>query len=140
MSGFVFEKTDGKMLLSSFGIWLLSAAVLLGITACVIHATNGGEKAISYASSALSFAAALFAGIHAISRRGTGALLTGIITGVAIVVFLLTVGFVAEGSELSPDGVLSVVTFSLSGCVTGAILFSGKSKKVNKKKKVHVKK
>lgn len=140
MSGIDICKTDGKTLISAFGIWVVSAAVLLGISACILYFIHAGEEAAGYASSALSFAAAFFAGAHAVTHRGTGALFTGLLTGITITIILLTIGFIAEGSELSPDGVLSVVTFSLTGCIAGCVLFSGRRKKVNRKIKPQIKK
>ncbi len=42
---------------------------------------------------------------------------------------LLTIGFIVEGSAIEAAGVLSVVSFTFTGCAFGAVLFGGKKRK-----------
>lgn len=112
--------------------WLISAAALLLIAAGIISRAKISSASIGYVSSALSFLTALTAGIIAGQTRQGGALYAGGVTATALVICLLTAGFLMKGQDMEPSGILSVVSFSFAGCLFGSVFFS-KRKKPSKK-------
>jgi len=127
------EAIDIRYLLSSLLFWMISSAALLPLAAMGAHFFACGEIALAYVSSTLSFLTALLAGAKAMRIRKRSALGTALVTGVCIIILALTLGFIIAGDKLQAAGVLSVVTFTLSGALVGAVFFPGQ-KKQNKKK------
>lgn len=125
------QKTDMRFILYGALAWGISAVVLLPLAALICYKAGVSEGAIGYISSALSFATAVAAGAVA-ARKSGGGILAGALTAVIIIIMLLTVGFIVKGAELSSGGVLSVVSFTLAGCVFGAFFFSGKKERAKK--------
>ena len=123
------EQKDSAFLLSAAAAWLLSAAWLVLVCALVLHHMAAGERILAYVSSAVSFLAAVAAGAAAAGKRREGRLYAAIFSAAVIVTALLTVGFMIRGSRMDPSAVLSVVSFSFAGCLTGAMLQRGKRKK-----------
>lgn len=124
------QKMDMRFLLSGCLAWGISAAVLLPIASFICLKAGVSEGAMGYISSALSFVIAAVAG--AAASRKSGGILAGALTAVVVIILLLTVGFIVKGADLSSGGVLSVVSFTLTGCVFGAFFFSGKKDKGKK--------
>lgn len=131
------QKTDMRFLLYGGFAWGIGAAVLLPIASFICLKAGVSDGAMGYISSALSFVIAAIAGAVA-ARKSGGAILAGALTAVVIIILLLTVGFIVKGADLSSGGVLSVVSFTLTGCVFGAFFFSGKERS-SKKKRVNPK-
>ena len=125
------QKTDMRFLLYGALAWGISAVVLLPIMSVICLKAGISEGAIGYVSSALSFVTAVAAGAVA-ARKSGGGILAGALTAVIIIIMLLTVGFIVKGAELSSGGVLSVVSFTLTGCVFGAFFLSGKKEGAKK--------
>ena len=119
----IAEKLGLRFLLRALLVWLLAALALLPVAAAVVSRTEMGTETIGYVSSALSFLTALCAGAAAAGGRRSGALTTGLLAAAAIAVLLLTTGFLIGGSALEASGVLSVVTFTFSGCLVGSVFF-----------------
>lgn len=113
--------------------WFEAALLLLAVVSLVLAVSGVSSEAFGYVSSALSFAAAVFAGSAAAHIRGKGGIFTGLVVGAAITTLLLTIGFIIAGDKLGSDGVLSVATFTLSGCAVGSVFFMSKKRKPNKK-------
>lgn len=113
---------DASFLLHAAAAWFLSACLLLCLTTLIANLTQMGEQGIGYLSSLCSFLCAAAAGIAAARRSGTSRFLTALLTATALVILLLTVGFLAEGQKLDPSSVLSVVSFSYAGALLGSIL------------------
>ena len=109
--------------------WIAAAAVGLLLAACLVDRGVIPYSSLGYVSSALSFLAALFAGAGA--KKGEGNLISVIVCAAALVIVLLTLGFLIGRSDLSSSGILSVVTFTISGFVAGALLFSKRKKGKN---------
>lgn len=124
--------TDGRFLLSAAAAWLLSAVLLLTISTILANSANFGEQALGYLSSANSFLCAAVAGHFAAKKSKAGRLSVALITGTALCILLLTVGFLAKGEEMDPSSVLSVVSFTYAGVLTGVFLIP-KSGKTNGK-------
>ena len=125
-------------------LWWLAAAVLLILLGGALLARGAiAYSGMGYLCSAMSFAAALIAGIG-IGRRGAG-LLRAAVFALALVVLLLLLGYLLSDGQLSSSGILNVVSFTVSGCLLGVILsglvkpHSGtkKGKKMNFKMKLH---
>ena len=113
---------DASFLPGAACAWLLCACVLLLLTTLSANLTGMGEQGIGYLSSLNSFLAAAAAGLAAAKRSRAPRLLTALMTGTALVILLLTVGFLAKGEEMDPSSVLSVVSFSYAGVLLGAML------------------
>ena len=122
------EVIDIRFLPSALIMWALSAVILLPLAALAAQLTGCGEKTFAYISSALSFLTAFFAGAKAIRVRKKNAVLTAFVSGVCIILTALSIGFLIDSSSLDPDGILSVVTFTLAGSFAGCMLFSGGGK------------
>ena len=109
--------------------WLISAPVLLILGAVIVNSVDAGTDTLAYVSAAVSFFSAFTAGIFAGRCAQTGRLSAAVIT-----LCLLTVGFLVKGSELSPDGILSVVSFTFAGVAAGC---AAAPKKMKKRKGAH---
>lgn len=126
------ENLDMRFLARAGGAWALSAIVLLLIASMIVSRASIGAGTIGYISSAISFLAACFAGASAAQHRADGGIYTGLITAAAISTALLTIGFIVEGAEIEASAVLSVVTFTFSGCLVGSVFLQRNGRK-NKK-------
>jgi len=113
---------DASFLPGAACAWLLCACVLLVLTTLTANLTGMGEQGLGYLSSLNSFLAAAAAGLAAAKRSRAPRLLTAVITGAALVILLLTVGFLTKGEEMDPSSVLSVVSFSCAGVLLGTVL------------------
>ena len=118
-------KHKGEFLLKAAGAWLLTAALLLFPAAALVHARSMSAQTLAYVSAGISFLAALAAGAAAGRQGGGGALVTAFLTGMALIICLLTVGYLIRGAAPEPAGVLSVASFTMAGCAVGAVCFSG---------------
>lgn len=114
--------------------WFLVGAAALVAASALVHALKPGETALAYTSSALSFIAAFAAGAAAKRKRKSGALLPALVSAVAIIILALTVAFLISEGKFEPDGVLSLVSFTLSGSLAGAVFLpGGKSSSASRK-------
>ena len=127
------EAIDIRFLLSSILMWVIVAAILLPFAALLAQVLQVGENTLAYISSFLSFAAAIFAGAKAMHIRKKGAVGTAFVTGVCIIIIALTLGFIIAGDRFDAAGILSLVTFTLSGALVGAVFFPGQKKQRRKK-------
>lgn len=125
------QKMDMRFLLYGGIAWGISAVVLLPLASFICLKAGVGEGSMGYISSALSFVIAAIAGAAAARKSGAG-IFAGALTAVVIIILLLTAGFIIKGAELSSGGVLSVVSFTLAGCVFGAFFLSGGKDKSRK--------
>ena len=125
---------EARLILSALLVWSVSALTLLCVTAFALTKLSAGEGAMGYISSALSFLTAVCAGAS-VGKHSSGgviypALLTAaVLTTALLTTALLTIGFIVEGSAIEAAGVLSVVSFTFTGCAFGAVLFGGKKRK-----------
>ena len=108
--------------------WTVCAAALLLSGAVLFASDLSSLSALGYASSAISFLAAFGAGAAAVSGRRNRRLLTGFVTAACLSALLLMIGFLIRGS-LSGSAALSVASFTLAGCLLGAILSHGRKRK-----------
>ena len=116
---------DIRTVITAAAVWLLCAVVLLCAGTLTANAAGLGEQALGYLSSAISFVCAVAAGIAAARRRRAPRLITALVTGTALVILLLTSGFLIKGSEMDPSSLLSVVSFSYAGVLLGVFLSPG---------------
>ena len=114
--------------------WLISAPALLFLGAVIINSVDAGNDTLAYVSAAVSFLSAFTAGLFAGRSAKTGRLYAGLLSAAVITLLLLTVGFLVKGSELSPDGILSVVSFTFAGIAAGC---AAAPKKMKKRKGAH---
>ena len=112
--------------------WFVTALILLLVSADVLSGNSLGEQILAYLSSLISFAAAFAAGISAAKRSSSSSFAVGLRLSLALVVLLLTAGFLIAGKGLSPSGILSAVSFTFAGCLTGSVLFGGRRGEKNR--------
>lgn len=134
LSDIKLEAWEPRTILSALASWAVSALVLLCIACFILTKISLGEAAMGYVSSALSFLSAVCAGAALGRARSGGVIYPALLTAAVLVTALLTIGFIVEGSDLQASGVLSVVSFTFTGCLFGSVLFSGKKSKSNKKR------
>ena len=120
---------EARLILSALLVWAVSSLALLCVTAFALTRLSAGEGAMGYISSALSYLTAVCAGASVGRNSGTGVIYPALLTAAVLTTALLTVGFIVEGSAIEAAGVLSVVSFTFTGCAFGAVLFGGKKRK-----------
>ena len=116
-----------RLLLRAMGAWALAALVLLPLAALLLSRLPIGSAALGYWSSALSFFAAVCAGLTAGDKRREGSLAACLASGLLLSILLLTVGYLTEG-DLDPSGILSVVSFTFAGILMGGLFASRRRK------------
>ena len=131
-----FELPDARFILHAAAAWAAAALILALLAALAVSQLSIPAGTIGYISSAMSFIAALIAGSRAARERKTGAVYTGLVAGVVITTLALTLGFIVAGDSIAADGVLSVVTFTLAGCLVGSVFFAGGRRKSAKSRAV----
>lgn len=128
---------DAKFLVEAIKAWVISSLILLLIASAFISCFDIEYGLLGYISSVLSFLAALCAGVKVTKGGKSGDIYAALVSAAAITTILLTIGFLIDGKNLPASGVLSVVSFTFSGCAVGAVL-SGcrivRRKKKNKRK------
>ena len=125
------DYSDAGFIASAAAAWMLAALPLLALASFILSRMDIGGGCIGYLSSGLSFLAAFFAGAAAGRVRKAGAVYTAAISAAVIATALLTVGFMIKGASIEASAVLSVVSFTFSGCLCGAVLPGGKKKSRN---------
>lgn len=126
------ELPDARFLLTAVVTWLAASLLCVLLCALIVQLSDAAAGTVGYISSALSFITAAAAGARAAGVRGRGAVYTGLVSGVVIITLALTLGFIIAGQEIAADGVLSVVTFTLSGTLVGSVFFAGRGKGTKK--------
>lgn len=124
-----FAPPNPRFILTGCISWTVSALVLSLLTALIMSLTDIPESAVGYICSALSFVAAFIAGLFAMRNVEKGAMLLGLFVGMTVTVVALTLGFLLSDTAPEPDGVLSVVTFSLSGALAGSVMCPKRKRK-----------
>ena len=117
---------DGRYLIRAGLAWGVSAPVLLLAGTFIANAAGLGERGLGIMSSAVSFLAALTAGFCSTRRCPAPRLVVSLFTATALVIVLLTVGFLIKGEEMNASAVLSIVSFTYAGVLSGALLQPGK--------------
>ncbi|MBR0207646.1 MAG: TIGR04086 family membrane protein [Oscillospiraceae bacterium] len=119
---------DLAFLPHALAAWTVCAAALL-LSGTVLYASDAAAlSSLGYASSIISFLAAVGAGAAAASAQKERRFLKGILSGVFLTALLLLLGFLIRG-RLDGNAVLSVLSFTLTGCALGAMLPVRKSKR-----------
>ena len=134
LSNIKTEAWEPRTVLCALAVWAVSALVLLCIACLILSKVSLGEAAMGYVSSALSFSSAAFAGAVLGRGRAGGVVYPAMLTAAVLVTVLLTVGFIIEGADLQSSGVLSVVSFTFTGCLFGAVAAGGKKSKSHRKR------
>ena len=80
------------------------------------------EQGLGIMSSAVSFSAAFAAGFIATRSCTASRLFISLTTATALIIFLLTVGFLIKGEEMNASAILSIVSFTYVGVLSGSIL------------------
>lgn len=127
------DTADISFVIKAVIYWLLTAIPALLLASAALSLTNADGAKFAYASAAVSFIAAAAAGAEAARTRGKGTLATGLLIGVVITTLLLMTGFIIAGSELAPDGILSVAAFTVSGAAAGSVLLRNVGRKRKKR-------
>ena len=124
------KSLDLSFLLRAFAAWTVCAAALL-LCGSVLYASDGAAlSSLGYASSLISFLAAVGAGAAAASFEKEKRLARGLIAAMCLCAILLLTGFLIRG-KLDGSAVLSVLSFTLTGCVLGSLLPMRKRKRAH---------
>ena len=96
--------------------------MLLLVTSLIANTAGIGELGLGYMSSAISFFAAVAAGISAARRQSAARLPAALIAATALVIVLLTIGFLIRGEGMDSSAILSIVSFTYAGVVMGMFI------------------
>jgi len=122
------DRIDLFIFLRAFCLWGICALALL-ICAAVLYAAEGTNlSSMGYASSVISFLSAVAAGTAVRREKGKSTILLGLTVGAFLTGLLLLIGFMIAG-KLNGSAVLSTVSFTVAGCLLGAILPFGRMRK-----------
>lgn len=125
---------DFSFLARAFAAWAVCAAALL-LCGTVLYASDGAAlSSLGYASSLISFLAAVGAGAAAASAGKERRLLRGLLSAACLSAVLMLTGFLIKG-KLDGSAVLSVLSFTLTGCVLGSMLPMRKRKRAHFRKR-----
>ena len=130
------EYYDSGFILSAVLAWILSAALLLLICSILLNELGCNEQSLGYVSSLISFLAAVAAGVAAARKRKSGLLYTALITASVIVTALLTLGFLINGPDIEPSAIMSIISFSYSGCLVGMFFYTPGRKRKHYKPRI----
>lgn len=136
------EKNRGDigLLISAVFGWLFSAGILLSMFSLLICKTSMDSSYIGYISSLISFLSAVFAGLYSYRNIKGETFVSSLATALFIVIFLLTIGFIVQGKDMTPAGVISVASFTFAGMLLGSNVRYFLRKKSKKQIKCHIKK
>ena len=113
---------DGRYLLRAGLAWIVSAALFVLVGTLAANSLGLGEQGLGIMSSAVSFLAAFSAGFIATRSCTASRLFISLTTATALIIFLLTVGFLIKGEEMNTSAILSIVSFTYVGVLSGSIL------------------
>ena len=114
--------------------WAVCAAALLLCGAVLYASDTASLSSLGYASSLISFLAAVGAGVASATAQKEGRIPKGLLSALCLCVLLLLTGFLIKG-RLEKSAVLSVLSFTLTGCLLGSLLPIGKKKRTRYKAK-----
>ena len=118
---------DGRCLLRAAVGWVVCSLVLLTLTTFIANTAGMGEGSLGYISSAISFLAAAAAGFVSVHGKQTGRFGTAMITATALVILLLSTGFLIKGEDMDPSSIISLVSFTYAGVLLGTVIKPAKS-------------
>lgn len=131
------ELSGGAFLLSAAAAWLMCAIAALAAASLIANAAAMGEQGLGWLSSAISFLCAAFAGAAAARKKRSKNLATALLTSTALVILLLTVGFLIKGQEMSPSSILSLVSFTYAGVLFGLYILWHPGRE-NRKRRIRI--
>ncbi len=112
---------DLSFLPRALATWAVCAAALL-LSGAVLYASDAAAlSSLGYASSLISFLSAVGAGAAAVLPQKEGRIVKGLVSAVCLSGLLLLTGFLIRG-KLDGSAVLSVLSFTFTGSVLGAML------------------
>ena len=112
---------DLSFLPRALAAWAVCVAALL-FSGAVLYASDAASlSSLGYASSIISFLSAVGAGAAAASTQKEGRIVKGLLSALCLAALLLLTGFLIKG-RLDGSAVLSVVSFTLTGCMLGSML------------------
>ena len=126
---------DGASLLRAAAAWMLSAPVLLALAAFAANVTGAGERSIAYISSAVSFLSAIAAGYNSMRNQKATGIAAALVTATALVILLLSVGFLMKGEEMNSSSIISLVSFTYAGVLVGALGIPRNEKSYRKRRR-----
>lgn len=116
------EYYDSVFLLSAMVSWLLCAVLLLTLSSVILNELGCNEQALGYVSSSISFISAACAGAAASRKRKRGIIYTSLLTATVIVISVLTLGFLIDGPAIEPSAIMSIISFTYTGCLLGVYI------------------
>ena len=126
------KRIDLTLFARTLAAWSVCAFALLGCASALYAADGTNLSTMGYASSIISFLAAAAAGIAAGSRNRKRRFLTGLISAFFLIALFLLIGFLIKG-KLNGSAVLSMCSFTITGCMLGALIPARKKRTVGKR-------
>ena len=87
--------------------WIVGAVLLLLVTSLIANTAEVGDAA----------------GISAARRQSAARLPAALIAATALVIVLLTIGFLIRGEGMDSSAILSIVSFTYAGVVMGMFIY-----------------
>lgn len=126
-----------RALLRGLAAWLLAAAILLPVFSFASSRLAASSRTVSIIGSLISFLSAAFAGAVSVRGADSRRLLRGILMGCLLGALLAAAGFLIGGRVFHPDGLIGMLSFTLSGAVFGSVFFSGEAGKKRRNPRFH---
>ena len=124
---------DLRFLVRAAVAWMMSAAILLPLTAGIVTVSEVKASSFAAIGAAIGFLAAAAAG-YAAQRKNTAKLWqTELAASLAMIILLLTLGFVVRQRDMRAESILVVAATTIIGCFFGGVLAS-RMKKLQKRK------
>ena len=121
------KRLELSFLARALAAWTICAAALL-LCGAVLYASDGAAlSSLGYASSLISLLSAVGAGAAAASVQRESRIGRGLLAAMALSSLLLLIGFLTR-EKLDGSAVLSVLSFTVTGCLLGALLPARKRK------------
>ncbi len=117
-----------QSMLRGLAAWIAAAAALLLMASAVFASDLASLAYLGYAGSAISFLAAAAAGFFAARGGRKKRKWIGLLMAAVLCALLLLNGFLIAG-KLDADGLLSMLSFTITGCFFGTLFSTGARKK-----------
>ena len=115
-----FKSRSIKNILKGSAVWFIALLILTVIVSVFVRKIDINEKTIVYISSALTFLSTAAAGFTLRSSKEN--MLCCLFLSIFLIIIALSFGFLMDSSRLETGGILSVVSFTLCGTMSGFVI------------------
>ena len=131
------KQTDFSLVQSiprSIAFWFASNLIIAALTAYVLSLSCQQERAIGWGVSAVSFLSAAVTAKIILTGCKKALFINAAVLAVLFTVVSLLIGFVIDSKAIEASAILSLATFTFSGCFFGSIFTSDSRKRKNRVK------